>query len=80
VLAAIVWALLLQGLAVSLLPSNLLEWRYVLYSVALVVMMLVRPQGLMGGTEWGFLKNVRTAWQRKPGAETPAEEATHAQG
>ncbi len=59
VLAAIAWALLLQGLAVSLLPSSLLEWRYVLYAVALVVMMLVRPQGLMGGVELGFLKNTR---------------------
>ena len=54
VLAAFVWALLLQGVAVSLLPSDLLEWRYVIYAVALVVVMLVRPQGLMGGQRAGL--------------------------
>ncbi len=80
VLAAIVWALLLQGLAVSLLPSDLLEWRYVLYAVALVAMMLLRPQGLMGGSELGFLKNARPA-SRHPKtatADVTTGEATHA--
>jgi branched-chain amino acid transport system permease protein len=81
VLAAIVWALLLQGMAVSLLPSNLLEWRYVLYAVALVVMMLVRPQGLMGGRELGFLKNVRAAVSRKkPDATAAGGEAANGKG
>jgi hypothetical protein len=42
-------------------------------------MMLVRPQGLMGGTELGFLKNVRNLLPRRK-AETPAGEATHAEG
>ena len=80
VVAAIVWALLLQGLAVSLLPSELLEWRYVIYAVALVVLMLVRPQGLMGGSELGFLKNVRPALRRTKTATADATngEAPHA--
>lgn len=56
VLAAFVWAFLLQGVAVAMLPSELLEWRYVIYAVTLVVVMLVRSQGLMGGQEWGFLR------------------------
>jgi branched-chain amino acid transport system permease protein len=56
VLAAFAWALLLQGAAPAVLPTDLLEWRYVLYAITLVVVMLVRSQGLMGGQEWGFLK------------------------
>jgi len=82
VIAAFAWALLLQGLAVAVLPSNLLEWRYVLYAVSLIAVMLLRPQGLMGGRELGFLKNLRVVAQRKePPVGAPAEpapEVTHA--
>jgi branched-chain amino acid transport system permease protein len=66
VLAAFVWSILLQGAAVAVLPSELLEWRYVIYAVTLVVVMLVRSQGLMGGHEWGFLKH------KSPAARRPA--------
>jgi len=75
ILAAFAWAFLLQGLAVAVLPSELLEWRYVLYAVTLVAVMLMRPQGLMGGIEWGFLKGPILALRRRltaegePGAE-----------
>jgi len=31
-------------------------WRYVLYPIALLLLMLLRPQGLMGNIEWGFFK------------------------
>jgi hypothetical protein len=31
-------------------------WRYVLYPITLLLMMLLRPQGLLGNIEWGFLK------------------------
>ncbi|HAL17670.1 MAG TPA: hypothetical protein DCP32_13285 [Anaerolineaceae bacterium] len=31
-------------------------WRYVLYPITLLLMMLIRPQGLLGAVEWGFLK------------------------
>jgi branched-chain amino acid transport system permease protein len=31
-------------------------WRYVLYPISLLLLMLLRPQGLLGGVEWGFLK------------------------
>jgi len=31
-------------------------WRYVLYPVTLLLLMLLRPQGLLGKSEWGFLK------------------------
>lgn len=71
VLAAFVWAILLQGVAVAVLPADLLEWRYVIYAVSLVVVMLVRSQGLMGGQEWGFLR--RKAPPSRQAAQPAAE-------
>jgi hypothetical protein len=32
------------------------SWRYVLYPLTLLMLMLIRPQGLLGTAEWGFLK------------------------
>ncbi len=31
-------------------------WRFVLYPITLLLLMLIRPQGLLGTVEWGFLK------------------------
>jgi hypothetical protein len=31
-------------------------WRFVLYPITLLLLMLIRPQGLMGSVEWGFLR------------------------
>jgi len=31
-------------------------WRFVLYPITLLLLMLLRPQGLLGTVEWGFLK------------------------
>jgi branched-chain amino acid transport system permease protein len=39
-----------------ILPSQILDWRMVIYPVLLIVVMLLRPQGLFGGREFGFLK------------------------
>jgi hypothetical protein len=57
---------------VAVLPSELLQWRYVIYAVTLVVVMLVRSQGLMGGHEWGFLKSKLPAL-RRPSANPAGE-------
>ncbi len=72
VLAAFVWSILLQGAAVAVLPSEFLEWRYVIYAVTLIVVMLVRSQGLMGGHEWGFLRTKPPAL-RQPAAKAAGE-------
>ncbi len=32
------------------------SWRYVLYPIALILLMLLRPKGLLGTVEWGFFK------------------------
>ena len=54
-LAALGWTFLLEGLRV-ILPSHILDWRMVIYPVLLIVVMLLRPQGLFGGREFGLLK------------------------
>jgi branched-chain amino acid transport system permease protein len=54
VVAAFAWAISLEGL--RLLPTGMELWRYVIYPLILLLVMLLRPQGLLGGTEVGFLK------------------------
>jgi branched-chain amino acid transport system permease protein len=54
VVAAFAWAISLEGL--RLLPAGMELWRYVIYPLLLLLVMLLRPQGLFGGGELGFLK------------------------
>ena len=58
------WIFFLEGLLRVLLGQLGTEaptWRFVLYPIALLLLMLIRPQGLLGGKEWGFLRPVRVA-------------------
>ena len=55
IIASFGWAFVLEGLRV-LLPQGFEDWRFVIYPVILLVIMLLRPQGLFGGTEFGFMK------------------------
>ncbi len=53
------WTFFLEGLLrnlLSLMGTEAPTWRLVLYPIALLLLMLLRPQGLLGSTEWGFLK------------------------
>jgi branched-chain amino acid transport system permease protein len=68
-LGAYVFVTLLEGLRV--LPAEFIDWRYVIYPLILLIVMLFRPQGLLGTNEWGFLKPPRVA-QRKSNQEAPA--------
>lgn len=61
VVAAFAWAISLEGL--RLLPTGMELWRYVIYPLILLLVMLLRPQGLFGGTELGFLK--AKIWPRR---------------
>ena len=54
VVAAFAWAVSLEGL--RLLPAGMELWRYVIYPLILLLVMLLRPQGLFGGAELGFLR------------------------
>lgn len=53
VVTAIGWVFLLEWLR-AVLPQDLLEWRGVIYALILVVVMVTRPQGLLGGKEFSF--------------------------
>jgi branched-chain amino acid transport system permease protein len=55
IVASLGWVLLLEGLR-SVLPPDFLDWRMVIYPLVLIVVMIVRPRGLMGGVELAPLK------------------------
>ena len=53
------WIFFLEGLLrviLSQLGTDAPTWRFVLYPITLLLLMLVRPQGLLGTVEWGFLR------------------------
>jgi branched-chain amino acid transport system permease protein len=62
VIAAIGWTFLLEGLRVAL-PPEILDWRLVIYPLLLIIVMILRPKGLGGGLEFGFLKP-RDKWNK----------------
>jgi branched-chain amino acid transport system permease protein len=75
IIASIGWTFLLEGLR-FVLPSNMLDFRMVIYPLILIAMMLLRPRGIFGGSELGPLKPPRddpqpqTAEARSPGVST----------
>jgi branched-chain amino acid transport system permease protein len=66
VVAAFAWAISLEGL--RLLPAGMELWRFVIYPLLLLLVMLLRPQGLFGGTELGILR--AKIWPKREKAET----------
>lgn len=54
------WIFFLEGflrILLSKLGTEAPTWRFVLYPITLLLVMLLRPQGLLGAVEWGFLKD-----------------------
>jgi branched-chain amino acid transport system permease protein len=69
------WIFFLEGLLRVLLSQMGTEaptWRFVLYPIALLLMMLIRPQGLLGTVEWGFLKQVFVKPRSKTKSVSPS--------
>ena len=59
VAASFGWIFFLEGMLREILGKISPEapsWRYVLYPLTLLLLMLISPQGLLGTVEWGFLK------------------------
>lgn len=54
-LATFLWAITLEGMRIWL-PQGFEAWRFVVYPLVLLLVMLLRPQGLMGKLELGFLR------------------------
>ena len=56
--AAFGWALVLEGVLRLILPDGFETWRYVIYPVLLLVMMLLKPNGLFGNYEVPFIRAI----------------------
>jgi branched-chain amino acid transport system permease protein len=70
------WTFFLEGLLRVLLGQMGTEaptWRFVLYPIALLLLMLIRPQGLLGSVEWGFLKARMIPRRTKQVVEAPTK-------
>jgi branched-chain amino acid transport system permease protein len=62
VIATFLWAFTLEGMRIWL-PMGFEAWRFVIYPIALLLLMLFRPQGIMGRVELGFLRAPK--WPRR---------------
>lgn len=78
VIASFGWLFFLEGLLRVLLGqlgTDAPTWRYVLYPISLLLLMLIKPEGLMGSVEWGFFKVKKFVSKKtKPLAEKPTPE------
>lgn len=58
VFASFAWALILEGFLRIWLPEGFEAWRFVVYPILLLIMMLLRPSGIFGSFEVPFIKRV----------------------
>ncbi len=54
-MASALFTILIEGLRV-ILPQGFEDWRFVIYPILLLAIMLLRQEGLLGTREWGWLK------------------------
>lgn len=71
IVTGFVWIFLLEGLLRLYLPDGFETWRMVVYPLVLLVMMLLRPEGLFGKHEIEFLRRVLPPLRKK--SPEPAE-------
>jgi branched-chain amino acid transport system permease protein len=74
------WIFFLEGLLrviLGQLGTEAPTWRFVLYPIALLLLMLLRPQGLLGTVEWGFLKAREEPTAPREAAEPEPAPAEH---
>jgi branched-chain amino acid transport system permease protein len=69
-IATFLWAITLEGMRIWL-PQGFEAWRFVVYPIVLLLVMLLRPQGLMGKVELGFLRAPK--WPLPEALRTKAE-------
>ncbi len=58
VAAAFAFSLVLEGFLRLWLPEGFETWRFVVYPVLLIIMMLLKPNGIFGGYEIPFLRDL----------------------
>jgi branched-chain amino acid transport system permease protein len=74
--AAFTWALLLEGVLRLVLPQGFELWRYVVYPLLLLLIMLVRPKGIFGDYEMPFLRQVLPPLRQKKTTEQDVPPST----
>ncbi len=79
ILATFLWAITLEGMRIWL-PQGFEAWRFVVYPIVLLLMMLLRPQGLMGKRELGFLRAPKWPLRAADKAEARPQVAQAAAG
>jgi len=75
ILATFLWAISLEGMRIWL-PQGFEAWRFVIYPIALLLLMLFRQQGLMGRRELGFLR--APVWPTRANTSAPDSSAPEA--
>jgi branched-chain amino acid transport system permease protein len=73
------WIFFLEGLLrviLSQLGTDAPTWRFVLYPITLLLLMLLRPQGLLGTVEWGYLRAPRVPARTRADTAAGAPAAT----
>jgi branched-chain amino acid transport system permease protein len=78
--ASFAWVLVLEGFLRDILPSGFESWRYVVYPLLLLLMMLLRPSGLLGGFEFPFIKAELPPLKKKKAAAPSQPSATPVEG
>jgi len=56
--ASFAWALVLEGFLRLWLPEGFETWRFVVYPILLLIMMLLKPNGIFGGFEIAYLRDL----------------------
>ena len=65
VAASFGWALMLEGVLRLVLPEGFETWRFVVYPILLLIMMLLKPNGLFGNYEIPFIRAVIPPLKKK---------------
>ncbi len=58
VIASFTWALVLEGVLRLVLPPGFETWRFVVYPLLLLLLMLLKPKGLLGEFEFPYLRQI----------------------
>jgi branched-chain amino acid transport system permease protein len=58
IITSFVWIIMLEGILRIYLPEGFETWRYVVYPLILLLVMLLRPKGLFGDYELPYLRQV----------------------
>ncbi|MBN1372462.1 MAG: branched-chain amino acid ABC transporter permease [Anaerolineaceae bacterium] len=72
IFASYAYLLVVEWLLRQILPPGFENWRFVVFPVILLIMMLLKPNGLFGNFEMPFLRQLLPPLKKKPAAEAAA--------